>query len=60
MSTIQTLYVDEEYPEPYEILVKSIPVGEREKLPNKKVGSIQKYSWEDFRGLSLGFEEDWG
>ena len=59
MSTIQTLYVDEEYPEPYEILVKSIPVGEREKLPNKKIESIQKYSWEDFRGLSLGFEEDW-
>ncbi|WP_016940226.1 hypothetical protein [Candidatus Nitrosopumilus sediminis] len=58
MST-QTLYKENRQPEPQKILVERIPVREREKLPNKRIESTQTYSWEDFRGLSLGFEEDW-
>lgn len=57
MSTTQILYrVENGQPEPQRSLVERIPVREREKLQNK---TIQGYSWEDFRGLSLGFEEDW-
>ena len=60
MNTTQMLIrAENRQPEPQSNLVESIPVREREKLPNRRNKSIQEYSWEDFRGLSLGFGEDW-
>ena len=61
MSTTQTLCKIEMWqPEPQTNLVGSIPVEERTKLSIDKtsIQSIQDYTWEDLRGLSL-FEEDW-
>ena len=60
MNTSQTLCkIENRQPEPQTILVENTPVRERKKLPNKRIESIQGYTWEDFRGLSLGLEEDW-
>ena len=60
MNTTQLLIrVEDRQPEPQSNLVESISVIERKKLPYTKNTSIQSYSWEDFRGLSLGFEDDW-
>lgn len=59
MSTTQILYKEEKWqPEPQNILVKSIPVREGEKLQNKRYEQIQNNSWTDYAGLSLGFD-DW-
>ena len=62
MSTTQTLCKTEMWqPEPQMNLVGSIPVEERTKLSldRTSIQSIQDYTWEDFRGLSLFEEEDW-
>ena len=60
MNTTQMLIkVENRQPEPQRNLVDSIPVIERKKLSNRRNKSIQVYSWEDFRGLSFGFEDDW-
>ena len=62
MSTTQTLCKTEMWqPEPQTNLVGSIPVEERTKLSLDRTSlqSIQDYTWEDFRGLSLFDEEDW-
>ena len=61
MSTTQILCKTEMWqPEPQTNLVERIPVEERVKLSRDKlpIQTIQDYTWEDFRGLSL-FEEDW-
>ena len=61
MSTTQTICKTEMWqPEPQTNLVESIPVEERTKLSLDKipVQTIQDYTREDFRGLSL-IEEDW-
>ena len=61
MSTTQILCKTEMWqPEPQTNLVERIPVEERVKLSLDKlpIQTIQDYTWEDFRGLSL-FEEDW-
>jgi hypothetical protein len=46
--------------EPHRTLVESTPVKESKKLSanNSTLESIQKYTWEDLRGLSFTFEED--
>ena len=61
MSTTQILCKTEMWqPEPQTNLVERIPVEERVKLSFDElpIQTIQDYTWEDFRGLSL-FEEDW-
>lgn len=47
--------------EPNKIMVERTPVEERTKLSINRVALelIQDCTWEDLRGASLGFEEDW-
>ncbi|MDH3617251.1 MAG: hypothetical protein OEM89_00840 [Nitrosopumilus sp.] len=62
MNTTQTLLKTEMWqPEPQRNLVERTPVEEGTKLPiaNGELKLIQEYSWEDLRGLSLGFDEEW-
>ena len=62
MSTTQTLCNTEKWQlEPKNILVERTPVEERKKLSINRdaLEIIQNSSWEELRGLSLGFEEDW-
>ena len=62
MSTTQTICETEMWqPEPQKTLVERMPVEERRKLviDKKILGSVQGHTWEDLRGLSLGFEEEW-
>jgi len=62
MSTTQVFCkTDMWQPEPQRNLVQSIPVEEGRKLliNNETRNLIQNYTWEELRGLSLGFEEDW-
>ena len=59
MSTTQILYKSETWqPEPQNNLVKSIPVRKGGKLEDIKYEQIPDYSWIDYTGLSLGFD-DW-
>jgi len=45
---------------PEEILVESLPVQEvKLSIKNENPEPISCYSWEDLRGLSFIFEEDW-
>jgi hypothetical protein len=62
MSTTQTLCNTNKWQlEPTKILVERTPVEERKKLSINKnaLELIQGCHWEDLRGLSLGFKEDW-
>ena len=62
MSTTQTLCNTEKWQlEPKKILVERTPVKDRKKLSiNRNAFElIQDCSWNDLRGLSIGFEEDW-
>lgn len=47
--------------EPQRILVESMPVKESKKLSanSKVLESMQDCAWEDLRGLTFMFEEDW-
>lgn len=62
MSTTQSLCNTGKWQlEPKKILVERTPVEERAKLSINRVALelIQDCTWEDLRGTSLGFEEDW-
>ena len=62
MSTTQILCSPENWQlEPSKNLVEDIPVEERKKLSEnqKLLESIQDCNWEDLRGLSFVFEENW-
>ena len=62
MSTTQIICKAEMWqPEPQKTLVERTPVEERRKLviDKKILESVQGHTWEDLRGLSSGFEEEW-
>jgi hypothetical protein len=62
MSTTQTLCNAGKWQlEPQKILVERTPVEERKKLSINRdaIELIQDCTWEDLRGLSIGFDEDW-
>ena len=62
MSTTQTVCKTEIWqPEPKTNLVERLPIEERRKLSINKeaLKSVQDCTWEDLRGLSFVFEEDW-
>jgi len=62
MSTTQTLCNTGKWQlEPKKTVVERTPIEESKKLSINRnaLELIQDCSWEDLRGLSLGFDEDW-